>query len=1356
MSRWVINRVGLLNFWYYQNQIFQLADGRMLLRGTNGSGKSLTMQSLFPVLFDGNTNARRLDSFGSTDRKMEDYLLGEKGVSDRDEGTGYLFLEVKREDRAEYLTIGIGMSAIRGGKLRKWFFAIENNQRIGIDFELFENLSRDVILPFTRKKLNTHLLGIGRTFEKQRDYKNFVNERIFGFDDIEQLDELIDLLINLRSPKLSKEFRPSVIYGILRESLPKLKEDELLTLSKNIEQIDGHRERLEDLSNEVGELTKFAKTYQRWQAEQIGQVSGKWLKLTSQNQQLVANTKNKQQQLDSSNQQLANSQAEQVANQTQLGALEQSIQALNQHEGMNLVLRGQELKEQLADIQSRFQKNESQLARKQKQLLRGQSQLTEQELQKGSVQQELSELLLDNQQYLSFLRLEELDTVYSQKMTTEITKMEVDYWRKEVQKKRLHFQVVIEQLRRLDQIAQHCKELAREVAEIQQQVDELARDLRQWQQTRQGEIENWKGQMEGWQRKISFTVPEQAFRELFYRMDQLLEAEIREELVIEPIRHSYELARSQNQQKMVPLKNQLAELAEKKVEKEQSISEWQAQKTPEPNRRETRQKNRQQLAETETKRFVSFYQAVDFLETVPQAERDKIEGGLFASGILDALISQEGLILADDLQILPEPQFFSATLADYLQVTNELAPELQTLVADILQSIMVDELMPGLPTIFQNGSYQVGNLKGAMPASYQGAYIGAASQARYRQQMISQLEAEIQVIVGQELDLRNSLTSKEELEEQMALDYKLLPDGEQVYQSIVFLNKIQLQSQAKEEQLFEKQGKNSQVEQQLMALKVDLHELTREDGLILTKEAFQDALNYVENYEANIIDSYRTYENLQNYQKIIDISEGTVAELKVEVADYFRVVADLTSDQEKQERLVVENQKQQSLINVAELQQQLAQARDEQKGRRRREAVLTEEISNLNRLLGTVEVELKGLTEELRENQFKEKYWQELLVKETNHLKNDENTLKALAKEKMRSEDFNSLRNLENNLLSQFNFISNQLNNYNPKLINYVAVELPKEVESKLGEFIQYSHYKQPSFISESQSHSTIELLEKLTSQQITLRDLLKKDDEELFKSIILESVGNVLRGRIYHGMKWVEKMNQLLQSQKNSSGLSLSIQWKAAPSTSEKDLGTARLVELLEKPPEILSQEDRQAIAQHFQEKVYYAQEQLRENPDDNSSLFQAIAQALDYRDWFTFEIKFKRGNEGYSPQVLSDRKFNQFSGGEKAISMYLPLFAAVSSRYQDASSECPKVITLDEAFAGIDDENISELFKACEQLEFNYVMNSQALFGDYPTVSSLMIYELLRPQNINLVTAIRYYWDGHKKQLRVEATDE
>ena len=44
---------------------------------------------------------------------------------------------------------------------------------------------------------------------------------------------------------------------------------------------------------------------------------------------------------------------------------------------------------------------------------------------------------------------------------------------------------------------------------------------------------------------------------------------------------------------------------------------------------------------------------------------------------------------------------------------------------------------------------------------------------------------------------------------------------------------------------------------------------------------------------------------------------------------------------------------------------------------------------------------------------------------------------------------------------------------------------------------------------------------------------------------------------------------------------------------------------------------------------------------------------------------------------------------------------------------------------------------------------MNSQALWGCYPAVSSLNIAELWRPQNAQIVTVLRYHWDGHVRRL-------
>ena len=123
-SVWQINRVGLINFWYYDEEEFHFIDGRMLLRGANGSGKSVTMQSFIPLLLDGNMRPERLDPFGSRARKMENYLLEED--DDREERTGYLYMELKRTGADQYVTIGIGMRGRRNKKLDSWYFYIKD------------------------------------------------------------------------------------------------------------------------------------------------------------------------------------------------------------------------------------------------------------------------------------------------------------------------------------------------------------------------------------------------------------------------------------------------------------------------------------------------------------------------------------------------------------------------------------------------------------------------------------------------------------------------------------------------------------------------------------------------------------------------------------------------------------------------------------------------------------------------------------------------------------------------------------------------------------------------------------------------------------------------------------------------------------------------------------------------------------------------------------------------------------------------------------------------------------------------------------------------------------------------------
>lgn len=52
-ERWKMNRIGFVNFWLYDEEDFEFEDGKLLLRGQNGSGKSITTQSFIPFVLDG-------------------------------------------------------------------------------------------------------------------------------------------------------------------------------------------------------------------------------------------------------------------------------------------------------------------------------------------------------------------------------------------------------------------------------------------------------------------------------------------------------------------------------------------------------------------------------------------------------------------------------------------------------------------------------------------------------------------------------------------------------------------------------------------------------------------------------------------------------------------------------------------------------------------------------------------------------------------------------------------------------------------------------------------------------------------------------------------------------------------------------------------------------------------------------------------------------------------------------------------------------------------------------------------------------------------------------------------------------
>ena len=259
-SKWKMYKIGLVDFWYYDEQEFYFLDGRMLLRGANGSGKSVTMQSFIPLLLDGNMRPERLDPFGSRARKMENYLL-EEGDG-RDERTGYLYMEFKRKETESYITIGIGIRARKGKKLDSWYFCINDGRRIGKDIFLYKDLDQKIV--YTKTELRNRIGDGGKVMESQKEYAQCVNHYLFGFETMEEYKEMLELLIQLRTPKLSKDFKPTIINDILGNSLQTLSEDDLRPMSEAIENMDGLKTNLDNLKESLKSAKQIERAYDQY------------------------------------------------------------------------------------------------------------------------------------------------------------------------------------------------------------------------------------------------------------------------------------------------------------------------------------------------------------------------------------------------------------------------------------------------------------------------------------------------------------------------------------------------------------------------------------------------------------------------------------------------------------------------------------------------------------------------------------------------------------------------------------------------------------------------------------------------------------------------------------------------------------------------------------------------------------------------------------------------------------------------------------------------------------------------------------------------------------------------------------
>ena len=271
--------------------------------------------------------------------------------------------------------------------------------------------------------------------------------------------------------------------------------------------------------------------------------------------------------------------------------------------------------------------------------------------------------------------------------------------------------------------------------------------------------------------------------------------------------------------------------------------------------------------------------------------------------------------------------------------------------------------------------------------------------------------------------------------------------------------------------------------------------------------------------------------------------------------------------------------------------------------------------------------------------------------------------------------------------------------------------------------------------------HDVPALLAVLQENREVRRGLLAEHERELLRRYLLGEVGDHLRNRLRQARALVDEMNRLLEACRTASGLTLKLSWEpvqeAAPEIREA-------VQLLRQDLALLADPDRRRLEAFFQARIAEARQQWEAVP-----WREHLMAALDYRGWHRFRILRRLAAEDRWIE-LTRRGHGASSGGEKAVALHLPLFAAAAAHYRSALATAPRIILLDEAFAGIDQRMRGRCMGLLVDFDLDFLMTSHEEWGCHEELPGVATYQLYRDPTLDGVAAVRFVWSG--RRLREE----
>jgi uncharacterized protein (TIGR02680 family) len=272
--------------------------------------------------------------------------------------------------------------------------------------------------------------------------------------------------------------------------------------------------------------------------------------------------------------------------------------------------------------------------------------------------------------------------------------------------------------------------------------------------------------------------------------------------------------------------------------------------------------------------------------------------------------------------------------------------------------------------------------------------------------------------------------------------------------------------------------------------------------------------------------------------------------------------------------------------------------------------------------------------------------------------------------------------------------------------------------------------------------HDVAVVGERIRSAAEAAADRLSAREQEVFETYLLGELGDHLSRQVLAARNLVTTMSDTLEQVRSSHGIGVRLEWDL-PRDGDADVRAA--VTLL-----------RQASAARARDQSAQLRDALRgriedaRRADPSAGYAVHLRTALDYRDWFEFRVKVTEAAHPDRERMLSHR--TALSQGEMRVVSYLVLFATAAAHFTSVAAsapQAPRLILLDDAFAKVDEPTHGRLLGLLVDLDLDFVITSERLWGCFATVPSLHIYECLRDPGQRGVATVHFTWDGHHKHL-------